>query len=200
MLNNLFTLRRRLLRKFYIPYNRYKLIAFGVKVARGCLIYNKFYVEISANANISIGENFTLTSGDSFNPLCKAQRASIYVEENASLQIGNNVGASSPTIWVKNEVFIGNNVKIGGDSIIMDTDCHCVNYLSRRDPKIDGPQCGSSPIVIEDDVLIGTRCIILKGVTIGARSIIAAGSVVTKSIPSDSIAAGNPAKVVRILK
>nr|WP_239472900.1 DapH/DapD/GlmU-related protein [Bacteroides caecigallinarum] len=82
----------------------------------------------------------------------------------------------------------------------MDTDCHCVNYLSRRDPKIDGPQCGSSPIVIEDDVLIGTRCIILKGVTIGARSIIAAGSVVTKSIPSDSIAAGNPAKVVRILK
>ena len=81
----------------------------------------------------------------------------------------------------------------------MDTDCHCVNYLSRRDPKIDGPQCGSSPIVIEDDAFIGMNCIILKGVTIGSRSIIAAGSVVTRSIPADCIAGGNPARVIRNL-
>ena len=52
-------------------------------------------------------------------------------------------------------------------------------------------------IEIEDDVLIGTRCIILKGVTIGARSVIGSGSIVTKSIPSDCIAAGNPCKVIR---
>ena len=51
--------------------------------------------------------------------------------------------------------------------------------------------------MIEDDVLIGTRCIILKGVTIGARSVIGSGSVVTKSIPPDCIAAGNPCKVVK---
>lgn len=57
----------------------------------------------------------------------------------------------------------------------------------------------SSPIIIEDDVFIGMNCLILKGVTIGARSIIAAGSVVTKSIPSDCIAAGNPAKVIKHL-
>ena len=55
------------------------------------------------------------------------------------------------------------------------------------------------PVVIEDDVLIGTNCIILKGVTIGARSIIAAGSIVTKSIPADCIAGGNPAKVIKYL-
>lgn len=55
----------------------------------------------------------------------------------------------------------------------------------------------SKPIVIEDDVMIGTRCIILKGVTIGARSVIGSGSVVTKSIPADSIAAGNPCRVIR---
>lgn len=51
--------------------------------------------------------------------------------------------------------------------------------------------------MIGDDVFIGTNCIILKGVTIGARSIIAAGSVVTKSIPADCIAGGNPAKIIR---
>ena len=55
------------------------------------------------------------------------------------------------------------------------------------------------PIVIEDDVWIGAHSLILKGVHIGARSIIAAGSVVTSDIPSDSIAGGNPAKVIRKL-
>ena len=56
-----------------------------------------------------------------------------------------------------------------------------------------------SPIFIEDDVWIGAHSIILKGVTIGARSIIGAGSVVTKSIPADCVAAGNPCKVIRKL-
>jgi len=51
--------------------------------------------------------------------------------------------------------------------------------------------------VIEDDVWIGANCQILKGVTIGARTVIGAGSVVTKSIPTDCIAAGNPCKVIR---
>ena len=53
--------------------------------------------------------------------------------------------------------------------------------------------------MIEDDVFIGANCIVLKGVTVGARSIIAAGSVVTKSIPADCLAGGNPAKVIRSL-
>ena len=54
-------------------------------------------------------------------------------------------------------------------------------------------------IVIEDDVLIGMNSIILKGVRVGARSVIGAGSVVVKDIPSDCIAAGNPAKVIKII-
>ena len=53
---------------------------------------------------------------------------------------------------------------------------------------------------IEDDVLIGTRCIILKGVIIGARTVIGSGSVVTKSIPADCIAAGNPCKVIKYIE
>ena len=57
----------------------------------------------------------------------------------------------------------------------------------------------SAPINIEDDVWIGARCQILKGVHIGARSIIAAGSIVTKDIPSDVVAGGNPCRVIRSL-
>lgn len=55
----------------------------------------------------------------------------------------------------------------------------------------------SAPIVIEDDVWVSAHSIILKGVTIGARSIIGAGSVVTKSIPADCVAAGNPCRVIK---
>ena len=54
--------------------------------------------------------------------------------------------------------------------------------------------------VIEDDVWVGAHSIILKGVTIGARSIIGAGSVVTKNIPPDCVAAGNPCRVIKSLK
>ena len=79
---------------------------------------------------------------------------------------------------------------------MIDTDCHPIDYSVRRNSN-EGT-C-SAPIVIEDDVWIGAQSIVLKGVTIGARSIIGAGSVVTKSIPADCIAAGNPCKVIRTI-
>lgn len=104
---------------------------------------------------------------------------------------------SSTVLWCHKKIAIDNNVKIGGNCIIIDTDAHNIDYITRRKPATDWGV--SSPIIIEDDVFIGMNCLILKGVTIGARSIIAAGSVVTKNIPSDCIAAGNPAKVIKHL-
>jgi acetyltransferase-like isoleucine patch superfamily enzyme len=62
---------------------------------------------------------------------------------------------------------------------------------------ITGNEYENKPIVIEDNVWIGCNVIILKGVTIGAGSIVAAGSIVTKNVPADSIVAGNPAKVIK---
>lgn len=87
----------------------------------------------------------------------------------------------------------------------MDSDAHNLDFRVRNAKSKIGKMskdvltAKTAPIVIEDDVLIGTRCIILKGVTIGARSVIGSGSIVTKSIPPDCIAAGNPCKVIRIL-
>ena len=94
---------------------------------------------------------------------------------------------SSTRFWVHDSVAIGDNVKIGACVLITDTDAHPLDYLARRTSN-DGTK--SAPIVIEDDVWVGAHSIILKGVTIGARSIIGAGSVVTKDIPSNVIAAG----------
>ena len=119
------------------------------------------------------------------------------MENGASLIIGNNVGMSSTRMWVHDSVTIGDNVKVGACVLITDTDAHPMNYEVRRTSN-EGTK--SAPIVIEDDVWVGAHSIILKGVTIGARSVIGAGSVVTKSIPADCVAAGNPCKVIKTLK
>lgn len=116
------------------------------------------------------------------------------MENGASLNIGNNVGMSSTRMWIHDSVTIGDNVKIGACVLIMDTDAHPIDYLKRRS---GGLGTKSAPIVIEDDVWIGAHSIILKGVRIGARSVIGAGSVVTKSIPQDCVAVGNPCRIIK---
>ena len=72
-----------------------------------------------------------------------------------------------------------------------------MDFMIRRNPKLDHKSPKSSEIIIEDDVFIGLNSMILKGVTIGARSIVGAGSVVTKSVPCDSIVCGNPSRVIK---
>ena len=88
---------------------------------------------------------------------------------------------------------------IGGGTRSIDTDFHPIEWNKRRIPEYRSN--GKTSLVnIGNDVFIGTNCIILKGVTIGDRSIIAAGSAVIKNIPPDVIAGGNPCKVIKYLK
>ena len=87
------------------------------------------------------------------------------------------------------EVRIGANCAISWDVVIMDTDQHL------RDG-VGGPPV---PVVLEDDVWVGCRAIILKGVTIGRGAVIGAGAVVTRDVPPFSVAVGQPARVVRVL-
>lgn len=121
---------------------------------------------------------------------------SLWVKKDATLVIGNNSGLSGTLVFAAQSIIIGNNVKIGGGSRIFDTDCHPIDYMARRHTN-DGTK--TKPIVIEDDVFIGAGCIVMKGVQIGKRSIIAAGSVVTGTIPSDELWGGCPAKFIRKL-
>jgi len=87
---------------------------------------------------------------------------------------------------------------LGANVTIADTDFHALEPRGRRFNK--NPEAiGSAPVRIQDNVFVGTGAYILKGVTIGANSVVGAGSVVTSSIPADVIAAGNPARVIRRL-
>lgn len=80
--------------------------------------------------------------------------------------------------------------------MIYDNDFHSISYTER----INGDKnIKAAPVIIQDSAFIGAHSIILKGVTIGARSVVGAGSVVAKSIPSDEVWAGNPARFIRKL-
>lgn len=179
-------------------YNLIRLKMYGIEYGKHCVIHGKLYINLFTTARVKIGDNFYYSSGWNVNALCTNKRGAFYATDNAVITIGDNVGMSSTVLWTHDSITIGNNVKIGGNCILIDTDSHSMDYIKRRNRCSDWGI--SLPVVVEDDAFIGMNCIILKGVTIGARSIIAAGSVVTKSIPADCIAGGNPAKVIKSLK
>lgn len=114
------------------------------------------------------------------------------------IKIGDNVGISGSTLNASTSITIGNNVLIGSGCLITDTDSHPLNWQERKEQQNHKTAC--APIVIEDDVFIGARSIVLKGVTIGKGAVIGAGSVVSRDVPAFSVVCGNPAKVVKNLK
>ena len=177
--------------------NRLCLTLYGIKYGSNCIIHGKLYIKLFPTAQCYIGDNLYFSSGWNVNALCTNKRGTIYATDNAIISIGNNVGMSSTVLWAHKEIKIGNNVKIGGNCVIIDTDSHAIDYIKRRSPQTDWGT--AKPVVIEDDVMLGMNTIVLKGVTIGARTIVGAGSVVTKNLPSDCIAGGNPAKVIKYL-
>lgn len=111
------------------------------------------------------------------------------------ITLGDDIGASGVVICSAASVTVGARCLIGADVMIFDTDFHNHAAEGRRYSKPDWPRI-SRPVVIEEDVFIGTRSIVSKGAHIGRGSIIAAGSVVVGTIPPMSIAAGVPAKVI----
>jgi len=96
-------------------------------------------------------------------------------------------------------IHIGRNCLLAGGVRVFDMDGHPLDADRRRAGEPTPPEA-ILPVVIEDDVWIGTSAVILKGVSIGCRSVIAAGAVVTKDIPPDTVAAGNPARVVKHMR
>lgn len=185
---------------YFTYYNRLKLDLLGVKKGKHCIVHGAVRLSLGKNADVNIGDNFCFLSGRTLNPLSRNLRGSICVNDNAQLTIGNDVSVSSVVLWSHQSITIGSHVDIGANTIIMDSDAHSLDYQKRRNIVDDLSNKNDSPIVIGDDVLIGANCIILKGVTIGNRSVVGAGAVVTKSIPDDCIAAGNPAKIIKDMR
>ena len=191
----------RLPRKFRVAWSRCgNAVRFrlqGVRLGRGSRIEGKVYLRLDGRSTVSIGQNCHIVGGLGINRIGRDLASSLSAGEGAVIRIGDGVGISNSCLWALERIEIGNHVNIGADCILLDHDAHSLDPLERRDYAIDRQHTATAPIVIGDDVLIGARCIILKGVHIGARSVIGAGSVVTGDIPAGEVWAGNPARKIR---
>jgi acetyltransferase-like isoleucine patch superfamily enzyme len=141
---------------------------------------------------------------------CYVMGEVILLHPNARFTMGNycSVGADTK-IWVQSGVTIGNYVLIAHRVDIIDNNSHSLDWRDRREDahdvfergkKLDMSKVATAPIVIEDDVWIGARSTILKGVRIGRGAIVAAASVVTRDVAPFTVVGGNPARVIKELE
>lgn len=165
----------------------------GVKLGKGGSFIGKCHFVRYPNTSITIGNNCRFLSGVNSNLIGinrPCSLSTINSDFNAKLEIGDNCGFSGTVIGAFRHIKLGANVRCGANTLITDSDWH-----------LDDPRCGEpQPVIVEDNVWLGEGVKVLKGVTIGTNTVIGAGSVVTKSIPANVIAAGNPCKVIRSLK
>lgn len=117
----------------------------------------------------------------------------ITYDRDVTIRVGSNVRLNGVGLMAKRGITIGDNC-ILGSTLLVDTDFHSV----RRD-RATNPHAPvlSAPIAVGDNVWLAGQTVVLKGVTIGANSVIGFRAVVTRDVPPDVIVAGNPARVVR---
>jgi acetyltransferase-like isoleucine patch superfamily enzyme len=140
---------------------------------------------------------------------CYIQGEIVLVSPDARCTIGHDCSfGEGSRIWVHDSVTIGNFVLIAHYVDIHDNNSHSLDWRERREDAVNVFQRGApidvtkipaAPVVIEDDVWIGAKSTILKGVRIGRGAVVAANSVVTSDVAPFTLVAGNPARVVREL-
>ncbi len=140
-------------------------------------VYKPTILKISKDSIFEVNGNFEVYTG-----------AFISVEPSAKLILGSGYSNYDVEIACAKEIIIGDEVAIAKGVIIRDYDAHVINGNQDEMAK---------PIKIGNHVWIGTRAIILKGVTIGDGAIVAAGAVVTSDIPPRTVCAGVPARIIK---
>ena len=178
---------------FYTPIAKASLYLNGAKFDTGLKVNGFINLHVTRRGTIKIGKNCTINS-DNFNLIGRQQKTIFWVE--GKLSIGKNLGLSCSAIICTHEISIGDNVTIGGNTVIYDTDFHSLDPTIRVSKTMDIISAKWGKVSIGNHVFIGAHTTILKGITIGDNSVIGACSVVTKNIPSNEIWAGNPAKYI----
>lgn len=168
----------------------------GVVIGKGVLFKGKPVIKKYPGSTIVIGDDCVVSSSLNANGIGNNHPVILRtISSTATIKLGNKVGISGTTVLCKNEIIIEDNTLIGANVFITDSDHHPIHPVMRL--KNDASNIKSFKVHIEENVFIGAYAIILKGVKIGKNSVVGAGSVVTKNIPQNSIAAGNPAKIIK---
>lgn len=160
----------------------------GISIGSGTEFFGLAKFKKARTATIRIGKHNCFRSSPTSN-LIGVNRPCIIsaLEPESKVVIGDHCGFSGTVIGCFASIAIGDHVKCGANTLITDGDWHA------EDPRSSKPR----PIVIGNNVWLGVNVTVMKGVTIGENSLIGAGSIVTKDIPANVIAAGNPCVVIR---
>ncbi|MUK61869.1 acyltransferase [Aliivibrio fischeri] len=171
---------------FYVPAFKGRLASYGKRT----LLYGGLPF-FSGPLTMRIGNDCRISGQTTFSGRTNS--------DNPILEVGDNVDICwQTTIAVGGKVIIGDNVRIAGQGFLCGYPGHPINPTERAlgKPDLDS-QVGD--IILEQDVWLGSRVSIIGNVTVGEGTIVASGSVVTKSLPPFVLAAGNPAKVIKKL-
>jgi acetyltransferase-like isoleucine patch superfamily enzyme len=170
-------------------YIRHKFIPQLRHLGEHPFIVKPWYIEIFGSP-VTIGNNITLLGCSD-----KKTRLTVWSDKKNidGIIIGDHV-LISPGVRISaaNSIKIKDSCMLASNAYITDSDWHGIYDRSM-------PPTETSRVVLEENVWIGDSTIVCKGVTIGTNSVIGAGSVVTCDIPSNVIAAGNPAKIIKYL-
>ena len=181
--------------KYYKLRNTMRLNSTGVDYKKDIVTTGKLI--ISNCGTMVIGSGVVINSGSYPNPVGTSNSRLYTYNNNSKLIIGNNVGMSNVMIFARESITIDDGAMIGAETMIMDCDFHSVKTETDEQGRVIRGSGDSRPVHIGANTFIGTRSIILKGVSIGEGSVIGAGSVVTKSVPAGEMWAGNPAKFIK---
>lgn len=162
----------------------------GVRVAKSAKL-NAGGLQLKSGCQLTVGEQSQVLA------------AVVFDRENARISIGNRSFINGALIAAES-IEIGDDVLISWNVTVVDHNSHAIAFSQRAEDAVnwlaskkDWSAVKIAPVKIYDKAWIGFNSIILKGITIGEGAIIGAGSVVTKDVPAWTIAAGNPARMIR---
>lgn len=172
---------------------RLSLWAWAAEIGRSFVVKGRLRLYLAGQ--LRIGNRVRMNSGRA-NFVGIDRRLSIWVGSNAAVTIEDGCAISNSLISCRRQITIKSDTFIGGGCEIWDNDFHPLDPAAR----INGsPEIGSGPISIGPRAFVGAYTIVLKNVIIGEGAVIAAGSVVTQSVPAFEIWGGAPARFIRRL-
>ena len=170
---------------------KFWLQADNIKIGFAPVFHGIPLIEAAKDSTITIGDRFVAASQSKNTALGVSNPCIIRCFlKGAIIRMGDDIGMSGATICSASRIEIGHRVLLGSGVMICDTDFHPLAPEGRRFASLEAAM--SKAIYIEDDVFIGARSIVLKGVRNGAGSVIGAGSVVTKAVPHGPLCVATP--------